>query len=343
MSRKSNPTLIGGFVIGAVVLLVVAVMLFGGAELFAPKSRLVAYFPGSVQGLRVGSNVLFRGVRIGFVEDMQLQGDADTLETQVQVIMQVFPDLYQLTRGGRAVDDRGKVDVGTEDFIEAGARAQLATESLVTGQLLVELDFHPDQEAVFRGEDPPYPEVPTIPSDIQQILQKVRNFVATVGDKVDIEEIAEDLQSALQGIDELANSQDLRDSLAGVNRLINAEDTQQLTARLGLTLADARGALKDIRKLVNNADDRVGPLLDDLRPVVARLDRTLAAGETALENAAAQVALDVVQEYAQRPCCALYFKKRCVQVLGQFGVALELGRGVLRAHCLMTSARLLPA
>ena len=37
MSKKSNPTLIGAFVIGAVALLVVAVLLFSGSELLVEK------------------------------------------------------------------------------------------------------------------------------------------------------------------------------------------------------------------------------------------------------------------------------------------------------------------
>jgi len=49
MSKPSNPTLIGSFVIGAVLLLVTAVLLFGGAALFSSKRVLVSYFPGSVK------------------------------------------------------------------------------------------------------------------------------------------------------------------------------------------------------------------------------------------------------------------------------------------------------
>ena len=87
MSKKSNPTVIGAFVVGAVVLLAVGVSLFGGAQLFAPKSIVVTYFEGSVKGLRIGSNVLFRGVRVGFVSDIQLMGDAESLEPVVRATL----------------------------------------------------------------------------------------------------------------------------------------------------------------------------------------------------------------------------------------------------------------
>jgi paraquat-inducible protein B len=297
MSKKSNPTLIGSFVIGAVILIAVAVMLFGGAELFAPKTQLVSYFPGSVKGLRQGSNVLFRGVRVGYVNDIQLQGDVDTLETQVQVVMEVFPDLFVLTRQGLVVGEAAKGELGPQDLINAGLRAQLNVESFVTGQLLVEFDFHPSTPPLYRSENPPYVEVPTIPSDVERALQNVQMFIAEVQESLDVEKLVTDLQSAMAGIDELANSEDIRESLAGVNRLINDDDTQELTSSLSATLADARSALKDARRLINNADEKVGPLVDDLKPVIARLDRTLEAGEDALKSASVQIKGDTEFSY----------------------------------------------
>ncbi len=297
MSKKANPTLIGSFVIGAIVLIAVAVMLFGGAELFAPKTRLVSYFPGSVKGLRTGSNVLFRGVRVGYVQDIQLQGDIDTLETQVQVIMEVFPELFILTRKGMIVGQAGRGQIDEQDMINAGLRAQLNVESFVTGQLLVELDFHPGTPASYRSENPPYREVPTIPSNIEQVVEDVQMFVAEIQENLDIEKLVKDLQSAVEGINELANSEDIRESLAGANRLINNDDTQELTGSLRATLADARSALNDARKLINKADDKLGPLVDDLKPVIARLDRTLEAGEEALKNASTQIKGDTELSY----------------------------------------------
>jgi len=297
MSKKSNPTLIGSFVIGAIVLIAVAVMLFGGAELFAPKTRFVSYFPGSVKGLRQGSNVLFRGVRVGYVTDIQLQGDIDTLETQVQVIMEVFPELFVLTRKGLVVGEAARLDLEPQDLINAGMRAQLNVESFVTGQLLVDFDFHPTTPPLFRSENPPYNEVPTIPSNVEQALKNVQMFIAEVQENLDVEKLVNDVESAVAGINELANSEDIRESLAGVNRLVNDDDTQKLTGSLRTTLADARGALTDARKLINNADEKVGPLVDDLKPLIARLDSTLEAGEDALKNASQQIKGDTELSY----------------------------------------------
>jgi paraquat-inducible protein B len=104
MSKQSNPTLIGAFVIGAVVLLVVAVLVFGGSELLVEKQRVVAYFPGSVKGLRTGASVTFRGVRVGYVNEIQIQTDVNTLESQIQVKMELLAESRVLTEKGRVVE-----------------------------------------------------------------------------------------------------------------------------------------------------------------------------------------------------------------------------------------------
>jgi paraquat-inducible protein B len=67
MGRKANPTVIGAFIVGAVVLIVAALMVFGSGTLFTRKHAFVLYFDGSVNGLNVGAPVKFRGVKVGAV------------------------------------------------------------------------------------------------------------------------------------------------------------------------------------------------------------------------------------------------------------------------------------
>ena len=67
MSTKANPTVIGVFVLGAILIAIGAVLFFGSADLFAKKQTYVSYFTQSVSGLQTGSNVKFKGVNIGKV------------------------------------------------------------------------------------------------------------------------------------------------------------------------------------------------------------------------------------------------------------------------------------
>ena len=72
MSTKANPTLIGVFVLGAILIAIGAVFFFGSADLFAKKQTYVSYFTQSISGLSVGSNVKFKGVNIGKVTQILL-------------------------------------------------------------------------------------------------------------------------------------------------------------------------------------------------------------------------------------------------------------------------------
>ena len=72
MSQRASPTLIGSFVVGAIVLLLVGIFLLGSGELFKKRYRFVCYFEDSVNGLREGSPVKFKGVEIGSVDQIRL-------------------------------------------------------------------------------------------------------------------------------------------------------------------------------------------------------------------------------------------------------------------------------
>ena len=69
---KANPAVIGGFVIGAIALIVIGLLVYGGAGWFVQRNKYVAYFPGSVKGLLVGAPVDFRGVTIGQVTEIRV-------------------------------------------------------------------------------------------------------------------------------------------------------------------------------------------------------------------------------------------------------------------------------
>jgi paraquat-inducible protein B len=292
MSKKSNPALIGGFVVGAVALIALGFSILGGSELLQQRLQYVTYFEGSVKGLRVGANVLFRGVRIGYVTDISLIGDAETFEFVTPVTIRILPDALTITRDGREIGDASRVPVRIEELIEAGLRSQLGVESFVTGQLLVELDLRPDTELVFRGINPPYQEIPSVSSEIRQVLASLQGWFEEFSESVDVGELGRSLQSALVGLEELTTSDELRSAIAGVNQLVNSEDAQSLAPDLRATIADARTAVAEIRSAVSGLEDSFGPLGTELSSTLKTLDDTLLAGQDIISSAAEQVADD---------------------------------------------------
>jgi paraquat-inducible protein B len=295
VSKPTSPTLIGAFVLGAVFLLVVAVLVFGGTELLTRKAFLVSYFPDSVKGLRTGSNVVLRGVRVGYVKEIRLEGridnDGETLTTLVEVVMEVEPASFALFARGERLEQEQLARIPAKKFVDAGFRAKLGVDSFVTGQLLVELDFNPETEAIFRGEDPPYPEVPTIPSDVQQALERVQQFLGQLSEKVDIDRLLGDVQGIASGLNALANSDDLKQALAGASRLTNT-DVPALIESLRDTTNQLQQVLRRTGELVEHVDARVDPIAEEIVPTIRRLQSVLASGESTLQAATRQLKSD---------------------------------------------------
>ena len=296
MSKKSNPTLIGAFVIGAVALLAIGVTLFGGAELFAKRSAYIAYFPGAVRGLREGSNVTMNGVNIGYVSDLVLHVNLDDFENLTAVTLELMPESIILNRGGKVIGTALVNPAPLEDLIKVGGlRAQLKTESLVTGQLRVELAFMPETPRVTRGgSDSPLREIPTVPSEIERILVSLEKWITELTRDVDAGELSLQVQSILTGLDDLANSRELRDTLAGASTIINSDNMQQLGDSLQAAISELRGVLADAGSLLANADDKLDT---DMKPLIEKLSATLDEAQGALAAAKLQLRGDTMQGY----------------------------------------------
>jgi paraquat-inducible protein B len=190
MSKKVNKTVIGIFVVGALALLVAAIVVFGSGELFKRTDKFVLYFDGSVKGLAVGAPVTFRGVNIGTVKDISLIYDSNAGTITLPVIVEIEQGRI---KGAPSFGDLG----GDKKMIALGLRGNLEVQSFLTGQLMISFDFYPNKPAKLRGISNQYPELPTLPTspDISEIMNEIP-----------IKEIAKNLEAATQGINKLVNS-----------------------------------------------------------------------------------------------------------------------------------------
>jgi len=139
--KEANPAVIGGFIIGAVVLAVAGVVALGSGKLFTETIQCVMYFEGAIQGLHVGAPVNFRGVKVGSVSNIKMQFDRKNLAVRIPVIVE-FPKGAGGTMELLHTDPRAPQNA-LAALVERGLQAQLQTESLVTGQLFVQLDIPP--------------------------------------------------------------------------------------------------------------------------------------------------------------------------------------------------------
>lgn len=282
MSKRASTTAIGAFVIGAIALILGAVMLFGTGQFFNARIVVVTVFEGSVTGLQVGSPVEFRGVPVGTVKNIKALYDPKKTSFVIPVYMSLDEDsVTNIQEDGSASPPQQEI----QKMIDHGLRAQLDIRSLVTGQKFVALEFHPKTPATIAGIDSNIPEIPSIASRLQR--------VTSMFDKLDVDQLAGKAVETLEGISALVNSPVLASTLENLdNTARNANDlVLQLRADTRLlsqsaietleqtkqAVAAAETTLADVSRLSNSTDAR-------LEKVADRLDETLSAVESLAAN-----------------------------------------------------------
>ena len=174
MARRANPTLIGGFVVGAALLTVVGLVVLGGGHFFRQTRAVVAYFDASVKGVAIGGPVTFQGAKVGTVTDVRVVIDPKTLKITTPVFFEI--DASRLTETSGAKFAFRKDSGNTRQLIERGLRAQLEMQSFVTGQVGVSLEFHPGTPVRLTGLSPDYTEIPTVPSDLDKLTDMLQRL-----------------------------------------------------------------------------------------------------------------------------------------------------------------------
>jgi paraquat-inducible protein B len=279
---------VGVFVLGAAALALGAVLVFGSARFFRHEVTLVSYFSGSVNGLVVGSPVKFRGVPIGSVSQIRLGlPGASAADVRIPVWFIVDLDTISGYQGRRFRLDRQRLDV----LIAAGFRAQLQTESFVTGVLFLGLDFFPDSPVVLAlTGKPEVLEVPVMPTTIERAIQTLDRLVNRV-EALDLKGLVASARHALDGVDDLARSpkvadalDGLRDALASIHRVTAALEPGVTPTIKGLdaTLAQAREVLIRVEPQLDQTLAHAQELLGPDAPLAVGLASTLAdLGEAA--------------------------------------------------------------
>jgi paraquat-inducible protein B len=277
--NRANPKLIGAFVVGAVALVVVGVLLLGGTKWLTEKRTFVAYFEGSVKGLNTGAPVEFQGVRVGSVTDIQLQFLTAEMEFRIPVFLEIEPD--RMTQMGRAVTLHGQL---LKPLIERGLRAKLEMQSIVTGQLMVQLGFYPDTPISLVG-DGKVPEIPTVPTMMQELTQALTHALTDFRD-LPFPQLIGQLVETAQGLNSLIHSPEVKGLIGSLSvtaqvaeRSVHTvgEQTGPVADRLKDTLEAATALLRDSQQLVRRVNAQVGPMSDSIQ-------KTLDAFQTTMKN-----------------------------------------------------------
>jgi len=280
VKTRISPAVVGLFVLGAMLLGLVALLTFGGVNFFSKPQRFVVYFDESIHGLDLGSPVKLRGVRVGRVTDLSVRYDAASNKSVVAVVCELSRNMI-IDDKGQAIDVSDRAALQT--LVDHGLRAQLGVIGLATGLLFVELDFYDPRQypAESRLTDAPRIVVPAVPSTISEYQASLTEIL-----------------SDLRRVDFAGLSRNLNALLTTTNQKLQAVDTARLSERwakaaeavesmaadpeIKKTFVNLNAATADLRALIAKLDTQV-------QPASAKLAQTLDEARQALAtfNAAA--------------------------------------------------------
>jgi paraquat-inducible protein B len=267
MAKQANRMMIGVFVVVGVAIMAASLVVFGSGDFFKKTVKCVMYFDGSVKGLSVGAPVLFQGVQIGSVKNIILMVDPKELQLQIPVIIEYEPEKFKV--GGDERDMPRDPKKTLPKLIERGLRAVLGSQSLITGQLVIEIGFYPDSRVCYAPAkvDQVYRDyivIPTCKSTTERLMDAL--------EKLDLKKLEEHLESTLAGVDKLVNNPEipvsiraLKNTLQDANKLVKNVDRQ-----VDPLSKDVKKTIKDIGKLANNIDAQVGGLAGGMDKTLAK-------------------------------------------------------------------------
>jgi phospholipid/cholesterol/gamma-HCH transport system substrate-binding protein len=270
------------FVVGLFVTLAFLITAFlivwvNASKYFEKGKHYVTFFNESVQGLSKDSEVKYQGVKVGRVEGIRIAPDNKTVA------------VYML------INLRGDL---TKTVV-----AQL-TMTGITGLMFVNLvPRQPSQQVSppvsFATE---YPVIPSMPSEITQILSGVKEVVDSVK-KADLGATIKEIREAAAGLKNLTEAKDLKNILAKADSAVGyLRDTLKrvdktiTTSKLSGILTDTHSAVKGASTLMHNLNSSVAAskipdtvkkarlTLDDARALVDKLKRTAATADMLLER-----------------------------------------------------------
>lgn len=267
MSKKASKTVIGIFVVSALALVVAGVLIFGSGDFLKQRYKFVLFFQDSVKGLNVGAPVVFKGVKIGEVKDIAVIEDPLKSSFYIQVIIELTSGKLKksITKEFGGVKE---INAYCNQLIEQGLRARLGLQSVVTGQLQIELDFNPEEKSILLGTNKRYIEIPTIPSKFERLTKRIENLP--------IEEIVDKVSSSLNRIDALLNSTEIVEILQSMK--LTMEDARKISYKINEQIQPLMSkldeALETYGKLAQSLDRQIDPLSSDVQELVKVVTET---------------------------------------------------------------------
>jgi len=255
METRANYVAVGVFVLVCVFGVVVTLLWLAGTQYSQEFEYYQTNFRGPVTGLAKGTTVLYNGIGVGRVDDLQF----DPNDPQnVIVVLQVRPGLNLRTDSIASIEAQG---------LTGGANVEI-TGGKATSPLLVR---QPGQRhAVIQSKT----------STFQQLEETTSQLIAKLNVSASrINDLLSD-QNRKNFAETLANLNTASAALAKGSGDVNAtlKNLANASARLGPVLDDADADLGQLAKLSNDADTFFkNPGLNDISDLTAGMKKLLAS------------------------------------------------------------------
>ncbi len=256
MDNKGSKALIGAFVLGALFLGATIAVIWGSGKFFTEKEIFVLFFDSSIKGLDIGAPVLFKGVKIGNVQkiDIKAAEENGTIIFWIPVYIEIDNDkmnmLKEATPSLGSKKDSGEARLKL--LISQGLRGQLRLQSIVTGKLYIALDFFRGKPAKFVGKEQKYLEIPTVPTPFEEASD-----------------------TALKIFEEI-RSLPIKELLAQLNQMIKSLNALLARPDTEAAIVNINSVLKDISTLVKNIDKKLGPMERTFTKTIRHSEKELA-------------------------------------------------------------------
>ncbi len=253
MVKQPNLKMIGLFVCIGLLSLFLMLAYFLKSKFSDNESIVVMYFDESVKGLDVGAPVLFKGVKIGEVTEVRLQANLQTMQFLIPVYAKIYNGKSFVTSSH---DERAKLD----KFIQDGLRARLAINSVITGQLLIELDLFPKSKIILHDEAKNEFEIPTIGSPFAEISKSIQVMPIT--------QIADDVHNITQTLDKELPPllTKMNSTLDTVDYILkeNKNNTTKMVAEFGTAAQNVGGAAKSLDLIMGENAAEISAMIETL-------------------------------------------------------------------------------
>lgn len=284
MSRRANPAAIGFFLIGAIVLTTVGVAALASKAWFGDEHTFMSYFDESVNGLERGAPVKFQGVPVGTVTELLIEIHEEDKTFRVPVEYEI--DLKRLTTGIGTSLKLNEEEVLRMQIAD-GLRAQLQMESIVTGQLYIEISYSADADPARLSAGPTaHPEIPTSQSLLAAFGTEAGSLVA------DVLQILFRVNEMLEEIDMVGINTAVVASAEAVERLVGSEELVTAIGEVPELAAQFSRTLTEMEALAERIGEAVDPLQSGMEGTMAETDRTLQAAREAIEEARGLITTD---------------------------------------------------